>query len=357
MTATFRRSRFPMNDSRWLVDFDAYPYAFGRPSLSGVLRSAPTDFLVEERLGFAPDGDGPHRLLWIEKTGANTEWVARQLARCAGCRPMDVGFSGMKDRHAVTRQWFSVPEPRTSLDWRSLDIEGVEVLEVHAHRRKLRRGAHRANRFVLTLRGVHGDDDLETRIASVRGHGVPNWFGPQRFGREGDNVARAVDGARGGIYLSAARSYLFNAVLAERVRYGTWNCLLPGEAVQLEGSGSFFVADAEDGELERRLREFDIHPSGPLWGMGELPARGTARELEIAVADGMPEIAGLLAAAGMRHERRALRLAVRALEWSRPANDVLVLAFELAAGAFATSVLREFINFTSAEGESDAAAD
>lgn len=345
-----------MSDSDLVVRFADYPFAFGKPSLSGVLRSSPADFIVEERLGFAPDGDGPHVMLWIEKTGANTEWVARQLAKVVRCRPMDVGFSGMKDRHAVTRQWFSVPVPKEAVDWTALDIEGVRVLEAHAHRRKLRRGAHRANRFELTLRDVRGEDDLETRVPRVREQGVPNYFGPQRFGRDGDNAARAVDGARGGVYLSAARSFLFNAILAERVQRGDWNRLLPGESVQLDGSGSFFIANEIDETLQRRLQEFDIHPSAPLWGKGEVPSLGDAAALENGIAGSLPELRALLESAGLRQERRALRLPVRELELKRVDAATIIMAFELPPGAFATSVLRELINVID-RGESDAGAD
>lgn len=339
----------------YTVDFDRYPYAFDRPASTGRLRVSPEDFEVEEVLGFSPDGEGPHQLLWVEKRGANTEWVAKQFARLAGCRAMDVGYSGMKDRHAVTRQWFSVPAPKQPLDWVAVDIEGVRVLEVHAHRRKLRRGAHQANRFVLTLRDIQDGADLEERCSHVARHGVPNYFGPQRFGPRGDNVARAVDGARGGIYLSAARSYLFNEVLAARLRDGSWNRLLPGEAVQLAGSGSFFVAEEIDDTLLRRLDEFDVNPSGPMWGSGELPCRGRASELETGVAHRCPQVTALLERAGMRQERRPLRLAVRDLTLARPETGILVIAFELPAGAFATSVLRELIN--TAQGDEHARAD
>ncbi|HEX6928830.1 MAG TPA: tRNA pseudouridine(13) synthase TruD [Gammaproteobacteria bacterium] len=345
-----------MSDSRFTVRFADYPFASTKPLLSGVLRSTPADFLVEEDLGFEPDGEGPHVMLWIEKTGANTEWVARQLAKRVRCRPMDVGFSGMKDRHAVTRQWFSVPAAKDAIDWQAVDIEGVQVLEAHAHRRKLRRGAHRANRFVLTLRDVTGVDDLDARAGVLRAQGVPNYFGPQRFGRAGDNAARAVDGARGGVYLSAARSFLFNAALAERVRRGDWNRLLPGEAVQLDGSGSFFIAETNDDDLQRRLDEFDIHPSGPLWGKGELPSRDDAAALETGIANTMPELRELLEKTGMRQERRALRLPARELDVRRPDADTVVVQFELPPGAFATSVLREMINVTD-RGDSDAGAD
>lgn len=345
-----------MNEPAQPLDFNAYPYAMGRPALSGVLRFTPEDFFVEEVLGFSPDDDGPHFMLWIEKKGANTDWVAKQLARRAGCRPMDVGYAGMKDRNALTRQWFSVPAPKIPLDWSALDIEGVQVLEARAHRRKLRRGAHSANRFVLALREVRGEDDLDARLEQLRAQGVPNYFGPQRFGRHGDNVVRALDGARGAIYLSAARSFLFNAVLAERVASGNWNTLLPGEAVQLDGSGSFFIAEVIDATLAGRLQAFDVHPSGPLWGKGELPSREEAAALEMQVAGRLDALAGMLEKTGMRQERRALRLAVGGIKLTRPAHGTIVLEFELPPGAFATSVLRELIN-TVDRGERDAGTD
>lgn len=354
-----------MNETDYRVDLDTYPYAYGRPALTGRLRASPQDFRVEEILGFEPDGpdangNSPHLLLWVEKTGANTEWVARQFAKVAKCRPMDVGYCGMKDRHAVTLQWFSVPEPKSPVEWTALDVEGVRVLEVHAHRRKLRRGSHAANRFVLTLRDVQGEDDIGTRLSRVATEGVPNYFGQQRFGPRGDNVVRALDGARGGIYLSASRSFLFNSVLTQRIERGDWNQLLPGEAVQLEGSGSFFIIEDVDMELQRRLDEFDVHPSGPLWGKGELSTRNVAAELETTIAERMPEITQLLESVGMRQERRSLRLGVRNASVEKTANDTLVVAFELPSGAFATSVLRELINTVEGQhqrGERHAAAD
>lgn len=345
-----------MNNPRSPVQFADYPHALGVPTLSGVLRSTPADFYVEEQLPFAPDGDGPHLMLWIEKTGTNTEWLARQLAKVVNCRPMDVGYCGLKDRHAVTRQWFSVPAPKDAVDWQSISVPGVEVLEVHAHRRKLRRSAHSSNRFVLTIRNVQGDNDLDTRAVRVRNEGVPNYFGPQRFGREGDNVIRFIEGARAGIFISSARSFLFNRVLAERVHRGDWNCLLPGEAVQLNGSGSYFIADEIDGTLQQRLGEFDIHPSGPLWGKGELPSKSAAHELETSLADAISELRDMLEKVGLRQERRALRVAMPGLDVKWLDDETIVVAFELPPGVFATSVLREMIDTTD-KGESDAGAD
>lgn len=336
-----------MTENPYQVDFSAYPHAHGRPRASAVIRSSPEDFRVDEILGFEPDGDGNHWLLLVEKTGANSDWVAKQLANHAGIRFRDVGFNGMKDRHAVTTQWFSIPVVDEALDWSAFGHDEFRILEFHRHRRKLRRGSHVANRFVLRLRDVSDCDAVQARVSPVKEQGVPDYFGGQRFGRHGDNVTRALAGARdrgrGGIYLSAMRSYLFNAVLAERVTDGSWNRILEGEAVQLAGSRSFFIAESP-AELESRLAEGDIHPSGPLWGRGELPCVGAVAELEKSVAIRYPELVGKLEAETLKQERRALRLLANDLEIVEDGERQLLCRFTLPAGAYATSVLRELAN-------------
>ena len=154
------------------------PYAYGNPPLTAVLRSTPEDFQVEEILGYDADGNGEHALLWVEKRGANTDWVARELAKFAGIPPLNVGYAGLKDRHAVTRQTFSVqlagkPDP----DWSAFPAEGVKVLAATRHTRKLKRGALRGNRFVLVLRQVDGDRAVADQILKqIAQRGVPNYF-------------------------------------------------------------------------------------------------------------------------------------------------------------------------------------
>jgi tRNA pseudouridine13 synthase len=349
------------------ADLLAQPTAFGAPPVSGRLRSAPEDFVVDEVLGFDADGAGAHALLVVEKRGANTGWVAAQLARAAGVQVRDIGVAGQKDRNAVTRQAFSLPWPVQAPLEPCLAYagEGWRVLSAARHGRKLRTGSHRANRFALRVRGIDGDRDaLEARLATVARCGVPDYFGPQRFGRDGGNLARARDWAAGatpprdravrGFVLSAARSALFNAVLAERVRRGDWNQLLPGEAVMLDGRRSFFRATAVDATLLERCAALDVHPSGPLCGRGESPAQAEALALETAVLAAEPELVALLESVGMEHERRALRLPVRGLQWSLD-GDVLSLEFELSRGAFATAVLHEIVRdaWTAPDGAND----
>jgi tRNA pseudouridine13 synthase len=241
----------------------------------------------------------------------------------------------------------------------ALQSDELTVLEHAWHSRKLPRGALAGNRFVLVLRGIDGGREaIDQRLQAISNHGVPNYFGEQRFGRGGTNVARAqamFAGARvgrhpRGLYLSAARAWLFNRVLARRVADASWDGALDGEAFTLAGSRSFFVPGALDDELARRLAEGDVHPSGPLWGAGELPTRGAARALEEAVAGAEPELARGLAAAGLRQERRALRLLAQELRATWLDATTLRLEFALPAGSFATALLRELVDYRAAVG-------
>jgi tRNA pseudouridine13 synthase len=333
------------------VSHSELPFAYGTPPLTARLRSTPEDFVVEEILGYDADGQGEHALLWVEKRGQTTDWLARELARYAGASPMNVGYAGMKDRHAVTRQTFSIQlAGKSDPDWSALPIEGVKVLAATRHGRKLKRGALKGNRFVLTLREVSGERArAEQVLAQIAAQGVPNYFGEQRFGREGANVAQAramfggrrVDRDKRSFLLSAARSHIFNAVLAERIERAAWATPLEGEIWSLAGSRSWFGPEPFDAILAERLARGDIHPSGPLWGQGELPSRGEVAQLEQTVADAYRDLAEGLAGARMDQERRPLRLIPKQFQWRWLADDVLELTFELPAGAYATTVVRE----------------
>lgn len=315
------------------------------------MRVRPEDFKVEEILGYAADGEGEHVLLQVEKRGHETPWVARELARYADVPVVGIGFAGMKDRHAITRQAFSVHlAGRRVPDWTAFPHAGVRILSAMRHRRKLKRGALAGNRFTLVLRDVDGDrEEAERVLEAIRARGVPNYFGDQRFGRGGANVERArdmfagkrVDRRTRSMLLSAARSQLFNAVLAGRVQDGCWDTPLEGEVWALAGSRSWFGPEPFDATLGQRLARGDIHPSGPLWGRGDTPAQGQAGARERGVAEAEPELAAGLVAAGMDQERRALRLQPQQLAWHWVASDVLELVFALPAGSYATVVARE----------------
>jgi tRNA pseudouridine13 synthase len=330
------------------------PAAWGGPLAAGVLRSAPEDFTVEEILGFGPSGAGPHALLQVRKRGANTEWVARELARAAGCKPFEVGFAGLKDRNAVTTQFFTVPRgKRAAQEFAGIRGEGYEVLASAEHQRKLPRGALEGNRFEITVRGLRcNPTDLEQRLGRLAGGGVPNYFGEQRFGRDAANLVAVLRGtARGedrGFVLSAARSLIFNAILAARVESGTWNRLMPGDVANLDGRGSVFPVEAVDASLDARCAALEVHPTAPLVGEGESLAGAEVRALEDAVAGRFPEALAVVRAARMKSERRATRIRIRGLRHDYR-DDVLRLSFELPAGSFATTVLREIIESASGE--------
>ena len=330
------------------------PQAHGVPVLSARLRATPEDFRVDEIDGFAPEGSGEHLLLTIEKRGMNTAFAAKLLAQWAGIDEAGIGYAGLKDRHALTTQRFSVHLPRrVAPDIAALEAhEGLRVLASAWHSRKLPRGALAGNRFALRLREATGDRDaVDARLRAIAARGVPNYFGEQRFGREGDNVANAlamfagrrVARAQRTHLLSAARSQLFNRVLAARVDAGNWDAALDGEAWMLDGSRSVFGPLPYDDTLAARLAAFDIHPSAPLWGRGELRSTGASSALELAAladAESLALRAGL-EAAGLKQERRATRLRPGALAWAWPEPGTLELRFELPPGAYATSVLAE----------------
>ncbi|MBS7325138.1 MAG: tRNA pseudouridine(13) synthase TruD [Thiopseudomonas sp.] len=336
------------------------PTAWGAPCGRAVLKASAEDFQVNEVLDIPLSGSGEHLWLWLEKRELNTEEAVRILSKALGVAQRQISYAGLKDRMALTRQWISLHLPGRELDVTAFSHPQLRVLQAVRHSRKLQRGAHSANGFVLQLSRFSGDAAaLAQRLQQIAVAGVPNYYGPQRFGHAGQNVLQARHYAQlaqlperrnlRSRLLSSARSLLFNRILAQRVAAGSWNRAVPGDALSFTQSRSFFMAgDAECDDP--RLAELDLHATAALWGAGELPVQGETRALELAVAAGEPDLCRWLEQAGLQQERRILRLPVQALRWSWPQTDCLQLEFVLPTGCFATAVVRELVELTPVEG-------
>lgn len=327
---------------------DPLARAHGGPAGCARLRARPEDFRVEEVLGFEPGGGGEHLWLWVRKRGANSEDVAAGLARRCNVARRRVGYSGRKDRNADTGQWFSVHLPgREDPDRSALEAQAWRVERAVRHSRKLRTGTHRANRFGLRLRDFDGDRDAaDALLVALAARGFPNYFGLQRFGREGENLKRAraalAAGNRrlSGMQLSAARSWLFNRVLDRRVAGDCWDRALPDDAMMLAGTHSLFRFHGDEPDIESRLASHDIDPTGPMWGTGEAVAGPAAIARERAWLAGEEPLCAALERLGVTHSRRPLRARPFGLDWRWDGDD-LELDFTLPRGAFATSLVRE----------------
>lgn len=328
-------------------------YLHGGPLGRVRFKAQPEDFVVEELLGFEPSGVGEHCLVWVEKRDLDSNTAGARLADALGLRRRLVSHCGLKDRHAVTRQWFSLHMPgQPSPAPEVLESEGLRVLRVTRNTRKLRRGIHFGNRFTIRLR----DPDFSEVVANKRwegivNQGVPNLFGEQRFGNEGRNVEKALAMFRGeftpgdrllrGLLLSAARSHIFNAVVAERMERGCWDQVLRGEVYGFPDNGTLLLIENQRGDEIQRFREGKVEITAPLWGCGELHSVDEVRDLELQVAARFPELTAGLEAAGLRQERRVMRLRPINPQIAILENSDLLLSFDLPRGTYATAILRE----------------
>ena len=323
-----------MTDARYTT-LPQWPHAYPVSGASATLKLLNEDFIVTELPLQLPSGEGEHIWLDIEKNGANTAFVAQQLAEAASVQERDVGYAGLKDRYAITRQWFSIYLPKGETpDLTRLQHPEFKVLSQSRHVKKLRRGDLQGNRFRIVLRDVTGDRGaIEANLEAVASHGVPNYFGAQRFGFEGGNVEqgramlareiRVRNPKKKGIYLSAVRSFVFNEVLALRIEQGLWGKTLPGDVMDEAGG-----------------------PTGPLWGRGRVIATDQAQALENGVAERHAALCDGMEHAGLDQERRALVASPVDMSWEWPQANQLVLMFSLPAGNYATSVLNEILRIT-----------
>ena len=315
------------------------PFAHGEPSASGLFRVEPEDFRVCEHLGYEPSGQGEHLFLKIEKREENTQWVADNIARQAGVKSMDVGYCGKKDRYAVTTQWFSIYAPKKTFSEDELKALGslnpdgslaaVKVLAHSRHSKKLRKGEHESNHFTIVLRDIcmESQDELEGRLRLIQSEGVPNYFGEQRFGRNGSNLEQferwLAEGKKNMrrnqkfMMISAARAHLFNLIVAQRVKDASWKNV----------------------------------ESGAMWGRGQPRGKLECVNYEQTCLSAYAQWCDALEHAGLNQERRELVLMPSNMQWSWLSSDQLQVAFSLPAGQFATSLLREVMNLRPVQRE------
>lgn len=363
---------------------ESLAYAQGRPSLSATLKQELSDFIVDEQLGFEPTGSGEHVYLWVEKTNLSTSDVAKKLSEVSGVAKSAIGYSGMKDRRGQTGQWFSVKIPASEEEaLQRSESEFLQIVKMQRNSRKLKIGSHKANHFKILLRDCVGSRaEFEARLGQIQSRGIPNYFGAQRFGRDLSNLHQvqewmdaelAREGGKGdgaisrapiakqrfkrSMLLSAARSYLFNQLLSNRVELGNWDSYVEGDVLNLDGTERSFAVSGSPGWdeiLQQRLEDFDIHVTGPLPGAldskDKYVSYGKAADIEDAVCKQFSNLVAGLAHFGVRSSRRPLRFRPMGLRWEWLENESagqagqLLLEFSLNKGCYATSLLRELCN-------------
>ena len=337
------------------VFLPVWPTAGEPPLTRGRIKSRPEDFLVNEIPLALPEGQGEHLWVRVRKRGWNTTAVAALLAKLAGVGRRDVSHAGLKDRQAVTEQWFSIHLPGRELRLPETPDEGIEILEQRRHGRKLRRGALKGNRFEIVIRDCEGKREaVEDRLGRIAAEGFPNYFGEQRFGRDGGNIPKARQMLRGkrrvrdreqrAMLISTARSLIFNDLLALRIEKDCWRRPAPGDLMQLGDGNSLFHAEAIDDELLARAEAGEVHATGPLAGeAAKLTPSGEALALEQQILDAHAPLVNGLGKQRVASARRALRVLPGGLEHAWLDDTSLRLAFSLPPGSYATALLRELM--------------
>jgi tRNA pseudouridine13 synthase len=318
------------------------------------IRARPEDFVVHELPLYEPIGEGRHLFVHVEKRLRTTEEIARQLARATGVAQRDVGYAGRKDRVAVARQWFSLPEV-TAEAVAACKLDGAVVLAAANHPHKLRTGHLRANRFEIRVRNVTEAVEGRAReaLSEMLRVGMPNRYGAQRFGRDGRNVEQARALLAGGrtrkgrrearFMISALQSAVFNLVLARRPV--PLDVLEPGDVAQLVDSHGLFVVEDEAAENARAAR-FEISATGPIFGTKMMQPIGAVarREAEAMAELGVPDLDSLQPPRGvrLRGTRRAVRVPLQEPSLERE-GDALLVRVVLPAGSYATVLLEELL--------------
>lgn len=324
----------------------------GKPLSTALFKQSCEDFNVVEDLGFELSGEGEHVCLWLNKVGENTQYVAKQLARFADIPAKNVSYAGLKDRQGDTTQWFSLHIPgKETPDFTQFELAGVTILKTIRHHKKIKIGALSGNFFEIVLREVSDKDALINSL-ELASKGVPNYFGPQRFGREGHNVSSALkmfegrkikDRFKRSMYLSAARSYLFNHAVSMRIKDGQFSTAIVGDCVQFVGNRSFFPMLELNADSQCRLERREICLTAPLWGAGNLTSELDAQEYELNVLAHFDALQAGLVKNKLKQERRPLMLLPTGLSSIWLDEETVKIKFYLPAGTYATSFLREII--------------
>ncbi|GLQ73789.1 tRNA pseudouridine(13) synthase TruD [Vibrio penaeicida] len=332
-----------------------FAYSNGKPQAEAKLKAQPQHFVVKEDLGFSFTGAGEHLMLLIRKTGENTSFVANELAKACGVKSKDVSWAGLKDRHAVTEQWLSVHLPKGDTpDFYAFltQYPSIEILDITRHNKKLRPGDLKGNFFEITLTQVTDIPSVISRLENVTRHGVPNYFGAQRFGRDGNNVEEARRWGRENVhtrnqnkrslYLSSARSWIFNHILSKRIESGVWQSPLIGD-ILLNAEGTLKVTETNFADSEQLVSNGKAEITAAMAGDNALPTSDTALNIEQPCLDAEPDLMALIRGNRMRHERRVVQLFPKKLAWDVQDNEI-ALKFWLPSGCFATSIMRELVN-------------
>ena len=322
------------------------------PKQTALLKAECADFVVKEQLGYDMSGDGEFVTVKVRKTDCNTLFVGEQLAKFAGISARNMSYAGLKDRKAVTEQWFSLQMPGQPIpDFSQFSLEGVEILEVTRHQRKIRIGSLQGNHFEILLRNAEETDELKVRLDFLAKNGFPNYFTEQRFGRDGNNLTQALRWANGEIkikdrnkrsfYLSAARSEIFNLIVSKRMELNLAQQILVGDVLQLNGSHSWFVVDEwEDlAQLQQRLAQQDVLLTAPLIGEEEKSAVDFENEIFAQHQALFP----LMRQERMKAARRPILMQPQQFQWQFEPNG-LRLQFVLPEGSYATALIRELVN-------------
>jgi tRNA pseudouridine13 synthase len=331
-----------------------FSYLLGEPNAKAKLKVVAEDFRVIEQLGFPLTGSGEHLMLRIRKRGENTSFVANELAKACGVQSRDIGWAGLKDRHAVTEQWLSVYLPKSEgIDFSEFlaQYPHIEILEQTRHNKKLKAGDLIGNQFELRLTQVTDVDAVIERLNAIKQSGVPNYYGTQRFGRNGSNLTearrwgkenvRSRNQNQRSLLLSSARSWIFNQIVAARIDQNLFDQLLIGDIVEYHAE--LVTVTAENvAQLQQAVTDGEAMITAALAGDNALPTQDQGLALEQTYLDNEEALMSLIRSNRMRHDRRAIKLLPQNMTWQTD-NELVIVSFGLPAGGFATSVLREVV--------------